>query len=84
MKTLWRGFLPQKNFGDFYIYISNCHLCRLGSLSFLATHPPPDNNETGIKWLTQITYSLAYKPTKCQVVTSQFVTRTVSKLQGLK
>ena len=33
-------FLPEKFFKDFYIYISICHLCRLGSLSFFRSRTP--------------------------------------------
>ena len=42
-----------------------------------------DNNETGINWLTQITNSLAYYPTNCQIATTQFVTVTEHKLSAL-
>ena len=39
-KNFMGVFLPEKIFKDFYIYISICHLCRLGSLPFFRSRTP--------------------------------------------
>ena len=60
IKSFIGGFLPEKFFQDFYIYISICHLCRLGSLSFFRSRTPhiiTYNNK-------QLSYSLTLIPIK--------------------